>query len=190
MNSEAVDAFLHFGRMENGEWNSLGTDDDSGGGTNARLRATAPDDGDYVIRANSVKAGELGAYTLHLTERPAGPTMATPHPIEPNTQVTGKLDDEDPTADDGSYYDLWTYEGRAGERLKITMNSEAFDTYVAIGRMENGTFNELGSNDDGPEGTNSQLEVTLPANGTYTIRAKALSGENEGDYTLKVEPQR
>ncbi|MBV9110984.1 MAG: hypothetical protein JO306_16365, partial [Gemmatimonadetes bacterium] len=175
MNSDAFDAFVHFGRMENGQFNSLGTDDDSGGGTNARLRATAPDDGDYVIRANSVKAGEVGAYTLRLTERTPGPVTATPHPIEPNTEVTGKLDDDDPTAEDGSFYDMWTYEGHAGERLKITMRSETFDTFVAIGRMENGTFTEIASNDDGPDGTNSLLEVTLPANGTYTIRAKALN---------------
>jgi hypothetical protein len=190
MRSDSFDTFLHFGKMENGDFNSISTDDDGAGGTNSRLRVTIPEDGDYVIRANSVKAGEVGPYTLAITERAPGPTTATAHPIEPNTEVTGTLDDNDPTGDDGSFYDYWTYEGHAGERLRITMSSEAFDTYVSIGKVQNGTFDEIASNDDGPEGTNSLLEVTLPTTGTYTIRAKALSGENSGAYKLKVEPQR
>jgi hypothetical protein len=190
MQADSFDTFLHFGKMEDGEFKSLETDDDGAGGTNSRIRATIAEDGEYVIRANSVRAGEIGPYTLAITERQAGPTTATPHEIEPNSDVTGNLDDNDPTGEDGSYYDYWTYHGRSGERLKITMSSEAFDTYVSVGTVQGGTFNEISSNDDGPEGTNSLLEVTLPSTGTFTIRAKALSGENEGEYHLKVEPQR
>ena len=190
MQADSFDTFLHFGKMEDGEFKSLQTDDDGGGGTNSRIRATIAEDGEYVIRANSVHAGETGPYTLAVTQREAGPTTATPREIEPNTDVTGNLDDSDPTGEDGSYYDYWTYHGRSGERLKITMSSEDFDTYVSIGTVQGGTFNEISSNDDGPEGTNSLLEVTLPSTGTFTIRAKALSGENEGEYHLKVEPQR
>jgi hypothetical protein len=190
MSADSFDTFLHFGRMEDGEFKSSHTDDDGAGGTNSRLRVTIPEDGEYVIRANSVRAGERGPYTLAVTQREPGPTTATPRPIEPNQQVTGQLDDNDPQGEDESYFDYWTYQGRSGERLKITMASEAFDTYVSIGTVQNGAFNEISSNDDGPEGTNSVLEVTLPSSGTFTIRAKALSGENEGEYTLKVEPQR
>jgi hypothetical protein len=143
-----------------------------------------------VIRANSVGAGATGPYTLVLTERQPGATVATPRPIEPNAEVTGTLDDSDPQGDDESYYDYWTYEGRQGERLRITLAAEGFDTYVTLGTLQNGVFNEIDSNDDGPEGTNSLLEATLPSAGTFVIRVKALSGENEGPYTLKVEPQR
>lgn len=189
MSADSFDTFLHFGKMEGGEFKSSSTDDDGAGGTNSRIRVTIPDDGEYVIRANSVRAGETGPYTLVVTQREAGPTTATPHAIEPNQQVTGHLDDNDPQGDDESYFDYWTYQGHSGERLKITMASDAFDTYVSIGTVSNGTFTEISSNDDGPEGTNSLLEVTLPSTGTFTIRAKALSGENEGEYTLKVEPQ-
>jgi hypothetical protein len=189
MKADSLDAFLSVGRMEGTEFNSIRTDDDSGDGTNARMTLTLPEDGQYVIRANEV-GPKTGAYTLVITERQPGPTTATPHPIEPNQEVTGTLNDEDPAGTDNSYYDYWTYTGRAGDRLKITMTSDAFDTFVSIGTVDGSSYNELAGNDDGTEansGTNSLLEFTLPNDGTFVIRAKALAGESEGEYKLKVE---
>lgn len=184
------DTFLNFGKIDGGTFTSIRTDDDGAGeGTNSRLRVTISDPGEYVIRANSVGAGATGPYTLVLTERQAGATVATPRPIEPNAEVNGTLDDSDPQGEDESYYDYWTYDGQQGERLRITLAAEGFDTYVTLGTLQNGVFNEIDSNDDGPEGTNSLLEATLPSAGTFVIRVKALSGEHEGPYTLKVEPQ-
>jgi hypothetical protein len=189
MKADSLDAFLSVGRMEGTEFNSIKTDDDGGGeGTNSRMTLVLPDDGQYVIRANEVGT-KTGAYTLSLTERQPGPATATPHPIEPNQEVTGTLSDEDPSGEDGSFYDYWTYQGRAGERLRITMTSEAFDAFVSIGTVDGSSYNELAGNDDGPDGTNSLLEFTLPNDGVYVIRAKALSGESTGEYKLKVEKQ-
>lgn len=189
MRADSFDTYLYFGRMDADSFTSIANDDDGGGGTNSRLRVTVPETGEYVIRANSV-GNAVGAYALSVTEREPGPTTATPRALEPNTTVTGTLDDSDPQTDDDSYYDYWTYQGRQGERLKISLASEAFDTYLTIGTLQGSTYTEIESNDDGSEGTNSLLEVTLPSNGTYVIRVKALSGENEGQYTLKAEPQR
>jgi len=187
MKADSLDAFLSVGRMEGTEFNSVKTDDDGGEGTNSRMTLVLPDDGQYVIRANEVGT-KTGAYTLSLTERQPGPATATPHPIEPNQEVTGTLDDEDPSGEDGSFYDYWTYQGRAGEHLRITMTSEAFDAFVSIGTVDGNSYNELAANDDDPaNGTNSLLEFTLPNDGVYVIRAKALSGESTGGYKLKVE---
>ena len=189
MKSDSLDAFLNVGKMEGTEFSSIRVDDDGGDGTNSRLVITLPDDGQYVIRANEV-GNKTGPYTLSFTEREPGPTTATPRPIEPNTDVTGTLSDEDPAGEDGSFYDYWTYQGRAGERVRITMSSDAFDTFVSIGTVDGSSYNELAGNDDGGEsgdGTNSRLEFTLPNDGVYVIRAKALSGENEGEYRLKIE---
>ncbi|HYH79403.1 MAG TPA: hypothetical protein VEX86_06390 [Longimicrobium sp.] len=190
MEADSFDTFVHFGKMDADSFTSLRTDDDGGGGTNSRLRITLPETGQYVIRANSVGAGATGAYTLLVTEREAGPVAAAPRALEPNAEVTGTLDDSDPQGDDDSYYDYWTYQGTQGERVRIALASEAFDTYVTLGTLQNGQFNEIESNDDASEGTNSVLEATLPNTGTFVIRVKALSGENEGPYTLKIEPQR
>jgi hypothetical protein len=186
MKADSLDAFLSVGKMQGTEFNSIRTDDDGGEGTNAKMTITLPDDGQYVIRANEVGT-KTGAYTLSVTERQPGPSSATPHPIEPGHEVTGTLSDEDPSGEDNSFYDYWTYQGHAGERLRITMTSDAFDTFVSIGTVDGASYNELAGNDDGTDGTNSLLEFTLPNDGVYVIRAKALSGESEGEYKLKVE---
>jgi hypothetical protein len=63
MRSSDFDAFLHIG-TPGGEWESLDSDDDSAGGTDARIEFTFPSAGVYEIRANSLDSAETGAYTL------------------------------------------------------------------------------------------------------------------------------
>ena len=64
LESGDFDAYLAFGRVTNGAWDSIATDDDSAGGTNAKLEVTIGDDGTYLIRANTLSSGETGRYTL------------------------------------------------------------------------------------------------------------------------------
>ena len=187
MKSDSFDTFLSFGKMENDEFNATGNDDDGGEGTNSRLTVTVPESGEFLIRANSMGTA-TGPYTLTVTERPPPPPAPTPRPIAVGQEVSGELSDDDAVMEDESYYDYYSFEGRAGERYRITMRSDDFDAFLALGRMDGGSFSEIDSNDDGgADGTNSQLEVTLPAAGRYVIRANSLSGGNTGAYTLKLE---
>lgn len=65
MRSSDFDTFLMIGRFEGGVvTEELATDDDSAGGTDARLTFTADRDGVYVIRANALYEGVGGAYRL------------------------------------------------------------------------------------------------------------------------------
>jgi hypothetical protein len=192
MESDDFDTYLNLGRMENGAFTSLATDDDGGEeGTNSRLSHVLPEDGEYVIRASSY-GDQGGAYTLNVEERVMRAPAAA-RPLEPGRQVEGELDGEDAVLDsDGSFYELWSYRGHAGEQLRIRMDSEAFDTYVAIGRMEGGCgdFEEIATMDDGGDGTNTLLEITLPEDGEYVIRANSFSAEQTGAYTIVVESSR
>lgn len=190
MKSDAFDTYLTFGRMDGGEFNAISSNDDIGqGDTDSRLRVTLDGPGEYVIRANSVRAGQTGGYTLVINERPAAPATAVQQPIRPGEAVSGTLDDSDAVMEDESFYDYYVYTGRAGERLRITMESDDFDAYLAFGRIENGEFSEISSNDDGPDGTNSQLDVTLPSDGRFVIRANSLTAGNTGAYTIRLSPQ-
>ncbi|HYJ80613.1 MAG TPA: PPC domain-containing protein [Longimicrobiaceae bacterium] len=189
MKSDSFDTYLSFGRMEGEEFNSSSSDDDGGEGTDSRVRVTLPETGEYVIRANSIGGGATGPYTLAVTERaPPGPPPP-PQPISiGGPEVTGALEDSDPTMDDESYYDYWSFTGRAGDRLRIAMRSEEFDTFLALGQLAGGTFTEIASNDDaGDDGTNSIVDITLPTDGTYVIRANSFSGGSTGAYRLRVE---
>jgi hypothetical protein len=192
MDSDDFHTYLNLGRMENGTFTSLATDDDGGEeGTNSRLTHVLTEDGEYVIRASSY-GDEGGAYTLRLEERVARAPAAA-RPLESGQQVNGQLDENDAVLEtDGSFYELWSYRGHAGEQLRIRMDSEDFDTYVAIGRMEGGCgdFEEIATMDDGGDGTNTLLEITLPEDGEFVIRANSFSADQTGDYTLVVESSR
>ncbi|HEX6041537.1 hypothetical protein [Longimicrobium sp.] len=188
MMSDEFDTYLSLGRMEDGEWQEIETDDDGGDGTNARLRYVLPSSGEYVIRATSF--GEAtGAYTLTLSERTA--SQRTSQSITAGETVESELDDDDTVLDsDNSFYETWTYQGRAGEQLRISMESDEFDTYLHIGRMVNGDWEEIATMDDGGDGTNSLLEVSLPEDGEYVIRANSYTADQTGAYTLRVDTSR
>lgn len=56
----------------------LGQDDNSGGGTSARLTYTAPTDGFVVIVPTSHTAAQTGSYTLSITSLSGAPAAPTP----------------------------------------------------------------------------------------------------------------
>lgn len=190
MSSYAFDTFVRLGRLDGCDWEEIAVDDDGGEGTSSRLRHTLPSDGEYVVRATSF--GEnTGAYTLTVRERVVTQRSSQTRPITAGEAMTGELDEADAILEaDQSYYELWTYQGHEGEQLRINMDAEDFDTFVAIGQMNGGEFEEIATMDDGGEGTNSLLEVTLPSDGEYVIRANSFSAEETGTYTLRVESSR
>lgn len=159
------------------------TDDDSGGGNDAQVTYVLPTTGEYEIRANSLSANVTGAYTLQLTRSspPAGPQART---ISLGQTVEGDLTTSDVKATDNSYYDLYRFSGNAGQRVRITMASKAFDAYLSL--RDDGD-NQLASDDDGGGGTNAQIVYTLPRTGAYLIRANTLSANQTGAYALTLE---
>jgi hypothetical protein len=186
MRSQDFDAYLHLGRELGGAMEELASNDDGGGGTDARIRIALPTDGTYRIHASGLGTESLGSYALTVEEAP--PVALRPaQPLRVGVPVHGELLESDPQADDDAFYVDWTYAARAGERLHIVMRSEAFDTFLSIGRGSGGEFHPIASNDDGPDGTDSLLEVTLAEAGTYTIRATSLMGGYLGPYTLQLD---
>ncbi|MEL6615299.1 MAG: hypothetical protein AAFQ43_06150, partial [Bacteroidota bacterium] len=66
-------------------------------------------------------------------------------------------DDVFPT--DGSFYDLYTFEGEPGERIEITLASSDFDAYLAGGPTTDAALRGEDDDDDGAGGTDAQLTV-------------------------------
>lgn len=202
LRSEDFDAYLAVGSSTAGGCEDCESDDDGGGGTDSRVEFHADANGTYEIRANSLMSGETGAYTVELEDLGEGEQAAdvdvvdvvdvdvdvdvAATPIRPGPAVQGELTEDDAQAADDSYYDLYVYRGRAGEAITISLSSEDFDTYLVLGRLVDGEFEALESNDDGPAGTDSFLRITLPEDGEYTIRANSLGGGETGAYTLRV----
>ena len=91
---------------------------------------------------------------------------------------------DDVIPNDGSFYDSYPLEGSAGDSFIITLESEDFDTFLAIMDRDG---NIIEQNDDVDEQqSNSRLEITLPNNGTYSIIVNAYEQQGQGSYVLKV----
>jgi tetratricopeptide (TPR) repeat protein len=102
-----------------------------------------------------------------------------------HTTITGQLDENSETLEDGSYINIHTFEGQAGEAISIELVSEAFDTYlILLGPDEQ----PLAEDDDGNGGTNSRIVVTLPTTGTYQMVASSYAAGETGPYTLTWQP--
>ena len=189
MTSSAFDAYLAIGRMSGGEFESLDTDDDGAGGTDARIVFTAPRTGEYLVRANTLSEGETGSYRLSLGSSGGGEsiTSTSPQLLTPGEPVSGRLSTTDPKLDDDTYYDAYRFQGRAGQRVTITMRAPDFDAYLSLGRGSGDDYESIESDDDGAGGTDARLEITLPATGQYEVRANALSVGQTGAYSLLLD---
>ena len=119
---------------------------------------------------------------------PAAPTTSAPVSSAILLQENGKLEEGDATFDsDGSFYDTYTFVGRAGQLVTIDLESQEFDTYLLL---VDGEGNTIGENDDLAEGnTNSKLEIELENNSVYTIVVNGFDSEHKGVYNLTAITQ-
>ncbi len=86
--------------------------------------------------------------------------------------------------DDGSFYDSYPLEGDAGESFIVSLESDEFDTFVAVMDAEG---NILEQNDDiSDDNSNSRLRVTLPDKGVYQVIVNAYDEGGTGSYVLTI----
>lgn len=180
------------------------TNDDGDGGTNSRLTVTLPRTATYIIVANSLTKGATGSYSLTVQSNRSGAgnsassgTAATsggelsamfargglPR-ISVGQSINGQLTSSDFLRTDGTYADGFLYNATAGEKLKITLRSKEFDSWLVVDEP-NGPFRET-NDDDGGGDNDSQMIVTIPRSGPYLIVANTVSKGTMGAYTLSL----
>ena len=189
LSSSEFDPYL----MVRGPGVSEDNDDDPSerGGLNSRLEFTFPDDGEVVISATSYEPGETGRYSLSVARAGGGDDRPVPPPadatgaIAVGEHVRGRLGEGDAQLRSGEYVNVFTLNGRAGERVEIALVSEQFDPFLMMsGPDDFSTFN-----DDDPAGNgglDSRVITTLPADGVYEITATSYAPGETGDYRLSV----
>ena len=84
---------------------------------------------------------------------------------------------------DGTYLDVLTLRGEAGEYVEIAASSTAFDTYLTL-YAPDGTLWD--ANDDDPMSgtTDSTIRTTLPETGTYVVVVSGFGPWDLGPYTV------
>jgi hypothetical protein len=103
--------------------------------------------------------------------------------LTPGRPLAGELRSGDRTLGSGEFYDVWTFQARAGDRVSLRMSSSEFDPYLMIEGP--GDFSQ--QNDDGATGsTEAELDLRLPTAGTYRVQATSFKAGETGRYALSL----
>ncbi|GAB4574445.1 MAG: hypothetical protein Kow0077_21050 [Anaerolineae bacterium] len=89
---------------------------------------------------------------------------------------------------DSSLAVFYRFDGQAGDIIYLTADATAGDLDTMVFVMDS-MGNVLAENDDGEIGTNSELQYTLPASGTYVIavsRFDLQNGVTSGEYRMRL----
>jgi len=179
LTSSAFDAFL---RVLDSSGSSVATDDDSGGGSNARINRTFAA-GTYRIEATSYNSGSTGAYTLALNT-----VNVTVTPITVGTAATtvnGSLSASSGSSVSctGCFASSYGFTLSSAQTVQIDLTSTAFDAYLRV-LDSNGVV--VAADDDSGGGSNSRIRRSFAA-GTYRIEASSYSTGSTGAFTLVVQ---
>lgn len=172
MSSNEIDSYLILLDTTGQE---LAQDDDGGQNRNARIQVTLPENGTYTLLANSAQEQEFGNYLLSAN------TVESQWILREEGEL--KFGD-DVVPSDGSFYDDYQFEGRAGQTVRITLESDEFDTYLVLIGPDGRAIAE--NDDRNSQTTNSRIRITLPSSGNYQILANAVDNRGRGDYILTV----
>ncbi|HEX8070329.1 MAG TPA: DUF4214 domain-containing protein, partial [Pyrinomonadaceae bacterium] len=172
----------------------IAEDDNGGGGVNARIPAgggvaVLPQTGTYTIYANTTAAGQTGGYSLTLNISGQCPTRSI---VYNQTIGDGQLTNTDCRLPaDGSFLDLYTFSGTAGQQISISLSAAAGSTLDPFLFLLAPDGTEVASNDNAAAGSTAARipptgTLTLPTTGTYTIVANSAQPNQTGAYTLTL----
>ncbi|QQE65142.1 hypothetical protein GFS31_18270 [Leptolyngbya sp. BL0902] len=162
---------------------SVLTQNDDFDGTNSRIFVTLPTTGIYTLWANSYDKNEIGSYTLLIQPSFVEEIEIGAHFVEGILDQTSQV-----SPNDGSYYNVHTFEGHAGQTIRIDMVSEEFDTFLILlapNGAEHLPYQLLQSDDSA--GVHSLIVATLPTTGTYSLLANSHAVGDTGSYRLKLQ---
>lgn len=143
----------------------------------------------FTVYAGPFSANGTGAYTLDVTG-----TVGTPRSTSSGSALvldaaatSGTISPSDPrvplnASDDLRPADAYTLSLAAGQTATVRMESSNFDTYLKV--VRDGVFVER--NDDFGSTSVSQLEITAPTAGTYTVYAGTFTEAGTGAYLIRA----
>jgi hypothetical protein len=147
--------------------------DDSSNASQSLIRAAIPETGTYEITVTSFAGLETGNYSLAVSSDDSGFASVE----------EGSLAEGDGTLDNGEYYDTFSIDGQAGQRLEIRLASDEFDPYLML-ESPDGSLIE---HDDLTEtADNCVIHAIIPAGGEYLVHVTSFAADETGAYRLVI----
>lgn len=185
--------------------NSVARNDDDGDGLNARINLVCSMAGMYRLGVTTYTSStQPGPYTLQVQgsggaampqpipqPTPMAQPMAMPVPgpgemgnIAMGQTANGRLEEGDRTMTDGTWADIWQFQGQSGQSVTIELRSSEFDTYV---QLLDGNGNRLAEDDDSLGDLDSRVIFRLPSTGMFQIVVNNFGDTRRaGAYTLTL----
>ncbi|HEU4883447.1 MAG TPA: hypothetical protein VFT45_14400 [Longimicrobium sp.] len=182
MRSEDFDTYLHWGRGDGDDWDEESENDDSGEGTDSRLLVRLGQGGEYQLRAAGYDEEEVGEYSISVA---AVDGQVRAGRLQVGQTVQGELTESDYAGENGGE-DHYVIQGAPGSQITVYAESDDFDTYLEFGTWADGVLQATAEDDDGAEGTNSEMVAEFGAGGEHHVVVRAYSGDELGAYTLRV----
>ncbi len=201
--SDDFDAYVWLTR---GRGDKIIDNDDGGGGCNARLVYTAPDDHPLRIVVNTASRPrrQTGRFTLRVTAGAAATdtkgncrftapaassAQAASSPQSPvirvGESVTSSLTSSDSLYPDNSYFKFYQFTASAGQVITIDLSSDDFDPVLIVRGpdLDNSIIN-----DDGGPGCAARISRSFPSRGPYRILVNTTADPQKqtGRYSLSI----
>lgn len=184
MRSTDLDAYL----ILLGPNDSVMSTNDDADRRDAAIGFRAPAQGRYTALATTYgDQPRMGAYRIALTEPTGSATEpGTVTPIGAGQSRDGVLESGDSVAPTGAYRDVYLFRADGNGVVTIDLTSSALDPLLVF---QDSLGNEMGRDDDGGEGLNSQLVMAVQRGALYRIAATTFSsGSRDGAYHLALSP--
>jgi hypothetical protein len=185
--SSTKDTYLYLlsGSGQNGA--VIEEDDNDGSGTDSRIvRTLLP--GSYTVEATTKLPATTGSFTVSVSHA-APPLDNCNNLINTNTRVSGSWSSNCASKNrDGRYAKYYTFSLSSRQAVTVDLES-VIDNYLFLLRGEGQNGSVIDRNDDGGNGDNARISVTLEA-GTYTVEATTYASGVTGNFfvTVKTAP--
>jgi len=161
---------------------AMGNDDWNMTNTHAHIHMIAEEGGTWTIRVAGFDVNQAGPYHVDIYTGPTAPDGSMPPQVESGTLSD---DDDEIAGAPERYVDRYEIEGVAGDHITANVRSHAFDTFIMLRQVDGDGYWE---NDDYLDSRSvSQLGVTLPADGTYSVEVTSFEANELGPYNLVIE---
>lgn len=186
LSSDAFDSYLLFGRMVNGVFTPIETDDDGGGNLNSLIVYRLEEAGEYVVRAQSLGGRSHGAYQLSVSTYL--PASATPVRIRDEgnaTVIVDALSESSPADEEFNFYQDYEFRARNGRAYVAHVYSTEFSPILELGQLQRAAVNPVDFYTDESERERGRVEFTANNDGLYVLRVRA-SGSRPGEFQLMI----